>query len=96
LTGVDDILNELNYLGGMRPQPIPAKYENGSGALPAAGLGENEAIIMDCFRGGALLTPDALSGLTGLPVAELSSTLMMLELKKMVAKRADGTFEART
>ena len=95
LTGVDDILNELNYLGGMRPQPIPAKHETGSGAQSAAGLDGNEAIILDCFRGGALLTPDALAGLTGLPVAELSSALMMLELKKMVAKRADGTFEAR-
>jgi DNA processing protein len=96
LTGVDDILNELNYLGGMRPQPIPAKSDGTAGSQPTGGLSEKEAMVLDSFRGGALLSPDALAGLTGLPAAELSSTLMMLELKKMVAKRADGTFEARS
>ena len=96
LTGVDDILNELNYLGGLRPQPIPAKGDGTPGSQRAGGLSEKEAMVLDNFRGGALLSPDALAGLTGLPAAELSATLMMLELKKMVAKRADGTFEARS
>ena len=32
---------------------------------------------------------------TGLPTAQLSATLMMLELKRLIVKRADGTFEAR-
>ena len=40
--------------------------------------------------------PDALTAQTGLPAAQLSSTLMMLELKRLVAKRADGAFEARS
>jgi len=39
---------------------------------------------------------DDLTGQTGLGTAELSATLMMLELKRAVAKRADGRFEART
>jgi hypothetical protein len=33
--------------------------------------------------------------LTGLSSAQLSAGLMMLELKRAVAKRADGAFEAR-
>jgi DNA processing protein len=42
-----------------------------------------------------MLTADAIAGTTGLGAAMLSATLMMLELKRVVAKRADGTFELR-
>ena len=94
LTSVDDILSELNYLDGLRPQPIPEK----SGAAQAtslAGLTEVEASLLEQFRGGAMLTLDALTAQTGRSSAELSANLMMLELKRLVAKRADGTFEAR-
>ncbi len=94
LTGVDDILSELNYLDGLRPQPIPDK----EGAPPAApsGLSPDEATVIACFAGGAILTPDALATQTGLPAAKVSATLMMLELRRFVAKRADGAFEARS
>jgi DNA processing protein len=51
--------------------------------------------VFECFRGGAILSPDTLAAQTGLTAAQLSATLMMLELKHAVAKRADGTFEAR-
>jgi DNA processing protein len=94
LTSVDDILSELNYLDGLRPQPIPSKEGNESGAM-LAGLNEVEASVLEQFRGGAMLTLDALASQTGRPTAELSATLMMLELKRLIAKRADGTFEAR-
>ncbi len=96
LTSVDDILNELNYLGGLRPQPIPAKPGTEGTAAPPAGLTEVEAKILAGFAGGALLTPDAVAAQTGLPVAEVSATLLMLELKRTVVRHADGTFEART
>jgi len=96
LTSVDDILNELNYLDGLRPTPLPASgqpslLEQLQGAFSPA-----EQRIVDCFRGGAILGIDALAAATGLPSPEVSSTLMMLELKKLVAKRADGTFELRS
>jgi DNA processing protein len=58
-------------------------------------LAGDEATVFACFRGGAILAPDALAAQTGLPMAQLSATLMMLELKRLVAKRADGAFEAR-
>jgi DNA processing protein len=38
---------------------------------------------------------DALAAATGLGVPEVSAALMGLELKRIVSKRADGTFEAR-
>lgn len=92
LTGVEDILAELNYLDGLRPAPVPAKT-----ADPAAtgGLDEAEQRVFECFRGGSILSIDALAGLTQMPAHELGATLMLLELKRLVVKRLDGAFEAR-
>jgi DNA processing protein len=61
----------------------------------AAGLSEGEAAVLACFSGGGILSLDTIASQTGKSAAELSSTLMMLELKRRVAKRADGAFEAR-
>jgi len=94
LTSVDDILNELNYLDGLRPSPIPDKP--GESGPRAGSLTADEAKVFHCFTGGALLTPDALAAQTGLPADRLSATLMLLELKRLIAKRADGAFESRT
>lgn len=94
-TGVDDILSELNYLDGLRPAPIPAKDGEAPGAAATATLTEPEAQVMQCFAGGAILNLDAIAAQTGRAAAELSATLMLLELRHLVAKRADGAFEAR-
>jgi len=94
LTSVDDILSELNYLDGLRPQPIPPK-EGSAAETSLANLNEAEAAVMEQFRGGAIVSLDTLAGQTGRQAAELSATLMMLELKHLIAKRADGAFEAR-
>lgn len=93
LTSVDDVVSELNYLDGLRPSPIPAK----AGAAPAAptGLTPDETLVWEQFRGGAILTSDALAAQTHFPAERLSPTLMLLELKRLIAKRADGAFEAR-
>jgi DNA processing protein len=96
MTSVDDLLNELNYLDGLRPAAIPEKAAAAAEpAMRPANLTADEARVLEQFRGGAILAPDALASGTGLPVAQLSATLMMLELKRLVAKRADGAFEAR-
>ena len=94
MTSVDDLLAELNYLDGLRPAPIPDKPAPAATPTPVS-LSPEEERVFACFRGGALLSLDALSGQTGLPAASLSATLMMLELKRLLAKRADGTFEVR-
>jgi DNA processing protein len=93
LTNVDDVLNELNYLDGLRPAPIVAGA--GLSAETSAALSADENAVLTCFAGGALLSIDRLAALSGLSVAALSSTLMMLELKRRVVKRTDGAFEAR-
>lgn len=94
MTSVDDLLGELNYLDGLRPQPISGKPADAAAGRPN-NLSTEEAQVFECFRGGAILAPDAISSQTGLDAAQLSSTLMMLELKRLVVKRADGAFEAR-
>jgi DNA processing protein len=94
LTSVDDILSELNYLEGFHPTAISEKPAQAALGRPA-NLTDEEAKVFECFRGGAILSPDALSSQTGLSAAPLSATLMMLELKRLIAKRADGSFEAR-
>ena len=94
-TGVDDILSELNYLDGLRPQPIGEKPADVAAGKPA-NLTADEAHVYECFRGGAILAADELATQAGLAPAQLSATLMMLELKRLIAKRADGAFEARS
>ena len=44
---------------------------------------------------GEILTSDELTMQLDLPMPLVSATLMGLELKRMVAKRVDGRFEAR-
>ncbi len=59
-------------------------------------LDAKERRVFDSFKGGAILGVDGLTTLTGFGPAEVSVALMGLELKKLVLKRADGTFEARS
>lgn len=94
LTSIDDLLGELNYLDGLRPAPIAEKPADAAAGRPA-NLNADEARVFEQFRGGAILSPDALAQQTGMAAATLSATLMMLELKRLIAKRADGAFEAR-
>lgn len=100
LTSVDDVLSELDYLEGFGPAgvaPIPEKTSAAAApASPAAAnMSADETKVFACFAGGAILAPDALVGLTGLPSSALSAALLMLELKRLVARRADGAYEAR-
>ncbi len=95
LTGVDDILNELNYLDGLRPRAITTEGETSVLEQLMPQLSETERKVAAAFSGGAMLGMDALIAATGLSSPAASATLMSLELKKVVTKRADGRFEAR-
>jgi DNA processing protein len=92
VTSVDDILQEFDYLGGMRPMPIGRREED-SGSRPV--LDDNESAVFECFRGGSILNLDTLVGLTRLSLPEVSAAMMALELKRLVRKRSDGCFESR-
>jgi len=90
-TGVDDLFADLSYLDGFRPAAIPPKAGS-TAALPA--LAADEQAVLARFGGGAIMAADALAEQTGLPAAQVSVTLMMLELKHLVARRMDGAYEA--
>jgi DNA processing protein len=95
LTGVDDVLAELSYLDGLRPAAI--RTEGAASVLEQLGaqLDARERALIDCLQDGAMLGVDALAAGSGLSAPEVSAALLMLELKKLVRKRADGSFEAR-
>lgn len=97
LTSVDDLLSELNYLQGFAPGKIPTAPDAPSvlEQLTAAALSDDERQVAECLRGGAILGIDAITAQAGLSAPVVSAALMMLELKKLVVKRADGTFESR-
>ncbi len=95
LTSVDDILNEMNYLDGLRPQAITTEGESSVLEQLMSQLNDGERKVAAAFSGGGQLGIDALSTATGLSSPEVSAALMGLELKRIVSKRADGTFETR-
>jgi DNA processing protein len=95
-TNIDDILNELNYLDGLRPKAITTEGQLGLLEQLMPHLDAAERRVIAAFSGGGLLGIDALTAATGLGSSEVSVALMGLELKKLVLKRADGTFEARS
>ena len=93
VTSVDDILEELRYT---RPtlKSGESSYEGKEVESRLVELSELEQEIFDCFTGGELCEPDQISQQTNRTPAEVSATLMGLEIKRLISKRADGCFEA--
>jgi DNA processing protein len=88
LTRVEDLLQEIQYLGGLKPAPLAG------GAAPGAseGLGPDEARILYHLRGGLAMAPGELAGKTGLAAGAVGAALALLEAKGFVAGRADGSY----
>ncbi len=96
LTGIEDILEEWKFTGQLdikmdqaSPLATPASAEI------LAGLGEDAKRVFDLLAGGKPAHPDELATQTELPSARIAASLLMLELKRLAVKRADGRFEAR-
>ena len=94
ITSVDDVLEELRYRR-VEPQELGLDLEDEAKSQPAANLSAEESRLIEAFKGGEIVSPDELSLQTGLPMPVVSASLMSLELKRMVAKRTDGRFEAK-
>ena len=96
LTCSKDLIAELNYIG--IPTPSPQKSAVSKSKPRAASvqpLDEEEARIFEYFKEGSILSADQIGSLSGLPPQKISAILMMLEIKGLLAKRLDGSFEAR-
>ena len=89
-TSVDDILEELRYTRPTQTEVELAKKLK----APLVELNDQEREVFDCFISGELCLPDQISQQLNRPSAEVCATLMGLELKRIVVKRADGYFEA--
>jgi len=89
VTSIDDILQEMNYLRRTDAQEGTTSKNNGP-ALPP-----EEQAVFDCFAGGALLSVDDIAQQLQQAPPVVGATLMMLEIKHLIVKRADGTYEAR-
>jgi DNA processing protein len=94
VTSVDDILEELRYARPtMQTQAPELDFDESPRQMQT--LSEAEQAVVDCFVGGEITSPDALSERLSRPISEISGVLMGLELKRLIVKRADGRFEAR-
>ena len=90
VTSVDDILEELRYT---RPTQTEVELPMEAEASQFE-FNDLERQVLDCFTGGKFCLPDQISQQLNRPSAEVSATLMGLELKSLVAERADGCLEA--
>ena len=88
---VDDVFEELRYA---RPDAPELPLEDGAPERARADLSEVEAKVMAQLEGGAVVSPDSVASAAGVSISEVNGVLMGLELKRLVAKRADGCFEA--
>lgn len=91
VTGVHDVLEELNYLVEL----MPAASSTSDAAAPVPDLPDDERTIFECLAGGEILSPDTIAERLGLSSSSVAATLMLLELKTLVVRRVDGTYEAR-
>ena len=93
ITCAEDILDELGTVGqGM----IDLQMEVEGEKLKASQeLSESEGRVYSVLDAGELLLLEEVAGQAEVPVQEAASSLMMLELKRLVVKRADGRFERR-
>lgn len=89
-TSVDVILEELNYLSQLE---LPVQQEFGALREDPSGLSELEKRVFNALRERNIATIDTLSASVDVPSQKISSTLLMLELKKLAAKRSDGSYE---
>ena len=88
VTSVDDVLEELRY---RKPAEVQMEVPLG---LATPELDEKESALMALFTGGESLMPDQISEELEWAYPEVAASLMGLEIKRMVSKRADGAYEA--
>lgn len=97
VTSVDEVLEELRLEELPLGDESPPSAGGSSAASPGGAneLTEGEGMILECLANGETLHPDQIASRTGLATPQVSSTLLLLELRRRVRKRGDGRFEAR-
>ena len=99
LTSVEDIIDDLRYAHPGTCSATPTSRAPKQPFLPSQplpkDLSETERRVADCFEAGSICAHDSVLEATGLAMQEVSSALMLLEIKGVLAKRIDGAYERR-
>jgi DNA processing protein len=90
VTSAAEILEEL----GEAPRQAELDFDTPA-PPPSTALPDRERRLLAHFAGGACHTPDSLAGLTELPIGDLTSSLLLLELAGKIARTPDGRYEVR-
>ncbi len=94
LTGVDDLVQELRYMQlDLKLGDRPEAGERDDRSLGSCSAEERR--ILEHLDNGEVRNPDELARESGLPLYAVSASLVMLELKRLVVKRADGAYQSR-
>lgn len=99
VTCIDDILSELQsgnqqeLFGSMVRESQRGGKASQQTENMLASLTPTERKVAECFMDGGQLTPDSLSEQLDMPSHEISGLLVLLELRRIIGKRADGSFE---
>ena len=93
LTCVDDLLQELSYLGQLELDLTGQPKREAEVALDLSNLDEKESAVLKVLYELSKGTLDDIFGHLELPQEDIAAVLLMLELKKKVKKRLDGCFE---
>ncbi|GAB4269791.1 MAG: DNA-processing protein DprA [Opitutales bacterium] len=88
LRSVDDLLEELQYASQLNLLEPETK-------TPKLNLDPKSAQVLHALKEMSIADVDALAENTGMMSSDVSAALLMLELKKTIVRRADGTFEAQ-
>ncbi len=89
ITSVKEILEELNYACS----PKLNEETQLKGEEVSVALSEDEHAILMLLKQGAEGIPDFIANRLGFPISRVSAVLTCLELKHLIKKGSDGTFE---
>ncbi|MFW5883415.1 MAG: DNA-processing protein DprA, partial [Verrucomicrobiota bacterium] len=95
VTCADDVLEELDFRGQTEFSFDAPETEAQTAARERPKLSPTEERVLGTLSDGSILPADTITDRLQMPAHEVASTLMLLELKRLIAKHADGRFEAR-
>ncbi len=90
---VDEVLEDLRLEELPLGDSSPTAEKGGRKATDD--LTGDESQVFSSLAGGEILYPDQIASSTGLALPKVSGSLLLLELRRLIKKRADGRFEAR-
>ncbi|MDX2111997.1 MAG: DNA-processing protein DprA [Verrucomicrobiota bacterium] len=95
LQSVDNVLDELHMQQMEMPLLSGTTTAAPASLATAANLSADESAVYAIYADGEAVHPDEATRRSGMPYYTVTGVLMMLELKRLIAKRADGTYEKR-